>query len=627
MTRVHAAGGEPGDRLRMKLPAHLMLIFLLALTVRLLHLGDSPWIDEFYHILAARSWLEDGSLHINEGGREYGRAALFTYIVAGFIALFGDSLEVARLPAVLFGALWVTAVFAWTWWAAGRLAAWIAGGWFALDAGAIVLSQFARFYTLHGLLFFLGVAAVYVLVATRPERRIAVPLGLSAIALLAFADYFQVTTRIGIFALAIWLLLAAVPLMLTVVRRTPMVGAVGAAAIVLAAAVAFLIFHEQIAYHWHRFNSAATWASVHAADPFYYYMWFNRYATFWALLPVAVVVGLVLRPSLTSFCVVMFGVPFVLHSFAAFKSERYLFYAIPFFFILWAVVLAQALPWLHGRVSELVLRAGAALGGDADRRRAHGAVQHAVTAIILVAVLGFLGYNNPGFIMSFRTLVPKETGRPYAQANWERSAPLLRELADEADVVLTTAYTKTLYYIGDFDIGLGRDIVEDSYPGGEFGPERVTARPSISTEASLEIILNCYWSGLVIVDWGHLNNEFVVNPAVSRYLDLHMERLEIPGESRLTVFRWRAQRVWPPGRCRKMGLPVEGAAVDAIGSGTPVRTPVLSLAVQRMSSDREATSAARPTAGGGDTGRQSPRAPATSTGASRTSERLRRGPR
>lgn len=544
-----AAVDAPGTPLYMKLRTHLALIFVLALAVRLLHLGDSPWIDEFYHILAARSWLEDGTLQIIADGREYGRAVLFTYLVAGVIALFGDSLEVARLPAVVLGALWVTAVFAWTWWVAGRMAAWIAGAWLALDAGAIVLSQFVRFYTLHGLLFFLGAAAVYALVVRRPERRIAFPLVAGALVAFAFADYFQITTRIGVMALGAWLLIFAVPSIARRARGARTLSLIGVGVVVFAAGIAsFLIFREQAALNWARFTAAATWASGYADDPFYYYSWFGRYATFWALLPVAMVVGLILRPAAASFCIVMFAAPFVLHSFAAFKSERYLFYAIPYFFILWAVVLSHAVPWLHRAVLDLVARGLVAVraGEAAWVRIAHSAL----TGLLLFVMLGFLAFNNPGFMMSFRTMVPKETGRPYAQADWGRAAPLLRELAQESDVVLTTAYTKTLYYVGRFDFALGRDVVEDSRPGGEFGPERVTARPSISTTESLEAIVRCYGSGLVLVDWGHLNNEYIVSPEVSRYLEQHADRIQVPGEHRLTVYRWRTARPLPADRCR-----------------------------------------------------------------------------
>jgi hypothetical protein len=546
------AADAPGTPIYMKLRTHIPFVFLLALAVRLLHLGDSPWIDEFYHILAARSWLENGTLQIIADGREYGRAVLFTYLVAGVIALFGDSLEIARLPAVLLGALWVTAVFAWTWWVAGRLAAWIAGAWFALDAGAIVLSQFVRFYTLHGLLFFLGAAAVYALVVRRPERRIALPLVAGALVALAFADYFQMTTRIGVMALGLWVLIVDVPSIARRARRARTPSLIGVGVVVLAAGIAgFLIFQEQAALNWARFTAAASWASGYADNPFYYYTWFGRYATFWALMPVAMVVGLILRPAVASFCIVMFAVPFVLHSLAAFKSERYLFYAIPYFFILWAVVLSHAGPWLHRAVRDLVARGLAVVrAGETTSVRI---ARSALTGLLLFVILGFLAFNNPGFMMSFRTLVPKETGRPYTQPDWGRVAPLLHELAQESDVVLTTAYTKTLYYVGRFDYALGRDAVEDSRPGGEFGSERVTARPSISTTESLEAIVRCYGSGLVLIDWGHLNNEYIVSSEVSRYLEQNTERIQLPDEHRLTVYRWFTPRPLPADRCLLTG--------------------------------------------------------------------------
>ncbi len=57
-------------------------LFALALLVRLYLINDTPrleyppWWAEIYHILAARSWMANGSLAIADG--EYSRASLFT---------------------------------------------------------------------------------------------------------------------------------------------------------------------------------------------------------------------------------------------------------------------------------------------------------------------------------------------------------------------------------------------------------------------------------------------------------------------------------------------------------------------------------------------------------------------
>ena len=146
----------------------LALLAAIALAVRLPHLGSAtPTYDEFYHLLAARGWLASGSFHIGDG--YYDRALLYTRIVAESLRAFGDTMVAGRIPAVLAGTLWAVAVFAWTKRKGGAVAAWFAGMLLAVDPGAIHLSQWVRFYTLHGLLVWIGAICVYALV-TEPFR-------------------------------------------------------------------------------------------------------------------------------------------------------------------------------------------------------------------------------------------------------------------------------------------------------------------------------------------------------------------------------------------------------------------------------------------------------------------------
>src|SRR3546814_17706135 len=84
--------------------------------------------------------------------------------------LFGAGLVVARLPSVLFGSLWVVAVFLWTRRIASPRAAWITALIFGIAPGAIAISQFTRFYALHGLAFSLGTIATYAQIE-RPSGR------------------------------------------------------------------------------------------------------------------------------------------------------------------------------------------------------------------------------------------------------------------------------------------------------------------------------------------------------------------------------------------------------------------------------------------------------------------------
>src|SRR5690606_35034555 len=176
----------------------LAFLTALALIVRLIQLDHTVQVDELNHIFAARSLLEDGTLQIGDDGGLYTRAWDFTYVVAAAFALLGESVVVARIPAMLAGTALVAVLFAWTRSVAGRGAAWLAALFLCFDPTAIFLSQFNRFYTIHALLFLLGAIAVFSLCTQPASPRRRIGLGLAALAAFALAYHLQVTTMVGV---------------------------------------------------------------------------------------------------------------------------------------------------------------------------------------------------------------------------------------------------------------------------------------------------------------------------------------------------------------------------------------------------------------------------------------------
>ena len=144
----------------------VVLLFFLSVVIGAIGLDHLPRNDELYTLLAARGWLIDGVPRIADG--VYDRAQLYTILVAQFLRVFGESLAVARLPSLIAGSLLVVAVFVWTRSVAGNLAAWIAALFVCLSPLTIQMSQYARFYTLFGLLFWLGAVGIYALVEAPP---------------------------------------------------------------------------------------------------------------------------------------------------------------------------------------------------------------------------------------------------------------------------------------------------------------------------------------------------------------------------------------------------------------------------------------------------------------------------
>src|SRR6476469_4270054 len=182
-----------------------LAVFAVALAARLIGLHHTPYVDELNHVMAAHSLLERGTMELVPGGEPYTRARLFTWLVAALFRVFGESLAVARIPAVVAGAALVAALFVWVRGVAGRGAAWIAAMLFCFQPQSLYLSQHARFYTIQTLLCFIAATIVYRVVSDRSlsRERVAM-LSIVALLLVLLALHFQVITIVGVASVLAW---------------------------------------------------------------------------------------------------------------------------------------------------------------------------------------------------------------------------------------------------------------------------------------------------------------------------------------------------------------------------------------------------------------------------------------
>jgi hypothetical protein len=167
----------------------IILLLLVAVTVRLIDLDRLPVTDELYTTLAARGWMHDGEPRIAEG--LYTRAQLYTLLLAGWLGAFGDDVVGARSLSLIAGGLLVVAVFVWVRLVADNLAAWIAGLFVALDPLSVQISQYVRFYAMHALVFWLATIAAYALVAGQVPQRAKVWVALASVLGLLIAAHLQ----------------------------------------------------------------------------------------------------------------------------------------------------------------------------------------------------------------------------------------------------------------------------------------------------------------------------------------------------------------------------------------------------------------------------------------------------
>jgi 4-amino-4-deoxy-L-arabinose transferase-like glycosyltransferase len=518
----------------------VLLLAVIALVVRLIQIDHAPWVDELYHVLAARSLLTDGSLHIN-GAVEYTRAWLFTWLLAGLTLVFGENLVVARMPAVLAGTALVAGLFVWLRGFAGRTAAWSAALLLCFAPISIYLSQQARFYTLHALLFAGGALATYSAAAAPARRRTF--LALVAILCFALSLRLQITTLVGMGAVGMWLLVDRTPALMRWVRadrssRLLLLGVVSLLA--LAATVLAVIRLMPMALA--AFSYADAWAEGDRNYVRYYHDHLtSQYPTLWPLFPIAFLIAATryLRPAF--FLTLIFGVVLLVHSAAAWKHERYIFYVLPAFFALWGLALGVALPWLRLRLSE--------------RFAARPRVARVLPTVLLAAALLFVALSNRATILAYRIITVDDMDWTMSvayrgEADWQRALPVLEPAAAAADIVIASSMLKSLFFLDRIDVGLSANEVARLPDAQQFGVAAREGVPIISEVASLDLLHRCYATGLVIIDGRDWRWPSSVPDDVATYIESRME--PVPLASNMLAFRWTRFAEPVPGGCGEL---------------------------------------------------------------------------
>jgi hypothetical protein len=502
----------------------------LALAVRLPHFDHVAYFDELYHFLAAQSWLADGQLRVADG--IYDRTPLFTVFLAQWLGLFGESLVIARLPSLIAGTALVVLVFLWTRAVAGSVAAVLAALFLALDPENLQISQWGRFYALHVATFWLGAVGTYSLVTSAPSAAgRALLLAAGVLACFGAALYLQLTTLIGLLGVAVWSALAlGLPWLAKCSPRARW--GIGAGVVLLGgASIWALVESGLVAELLARYRSTP----LHQAgnrDAFWYYHSFLTiyYPTMWPLVPLAVVVGLAYRPRPAAFCTCVVAIVFVVHSFAAAKSMRYLTYVAPFLFVLWGIALAEVWPRLRGFLEDAGARALAWLR--------LGWLGRPGIFAMLVVVLAFTIAANGAFVRSAATMFGFVIPPMQRSPDWAAAKDALAPWLADAAIVLTTDELSALHYLGRYDVLISKSRLSELRNGGEFSLDPRTGRPVIGRPESLALILDCYPDGLLVVDAGRWRNPAQLDHAVADLTEARTEEVELSAVG-MHAYVWR----------------------------------------------------------------------------------------
>ena len=357
--------------------ATLVLCVLTAGYLRLDGIGDwGYWTDELFHVFAARSYLDDGDFHIPWQQHEYTRAKLITLITALSFHLFGESEVAARTPFALINILFIVIAYPILKRLFSRNVALIFVIAMTFSSFAIGMSRECRMYTLFQLFYFL--MAVSFFRAIEPGKTESVErqgsflaaqqrgLGVSwlflLIALAFGAAAISVNTLAVIFVFVV-LVYAAV--MFGFECHAQNIGAafrsrysLAIGTIVLAGFLYLLgssdflrgllgIVGDRPAFKFLNLDSMINlafnrpvWMTTQQSNLQYYYSVFAESHPFlWAILPIGLFMAVFRYKKAGAFFAVAFITLFLLHSFVFIgrQSDRYVFYAAPFFVTIGAI--------------------------------------------------------------------------------------------------------------------------------------------------------------------------------------------------------------------------------------------------------------------------------------------------
>lgn len=460
-----------------------LVCFFAAIATRLAHLNTPPGYDELYHILAAQSWLENGSLAIYQGS--YDRTPLYTIFTAWMFELAGNtSLAMARLPNVIFGALFAAGAAMWARGVAGSLTGWIVALLVLLWPSGIQLSQTIRFYALHGVVFFVGAIAVYEVFrpGNAPLRRLVMIL--LAVAALWFARQFQDSTLVGILGLAVWVAaFVALPNGLRLRHGRLLLG--GAAVLVLAG-IAAAVMSGTLETLWVKYTTSPWGRDVTA-----YHRVFSRfYPLLWPLTPILAIFALYAFPRPAGFCVTLVAVGLVVHSFSGVQNIRYIYYFSPFLFVIWAMGLQVILPMVIGPLRQAVV--------SLPPLFAHPRL---VSAVIFFA--GLFAVLAQDAVPVAVKLTRGDIEPPFVRArDWSEARAPVEQYVENGALVVATNELAAIHYLGGFDVVFSKNWIPEMNQI-EFALDPRTGRPLISRIESLEKLVAVYPEGIFLasVEW------------------------------------------------------------------------------------------------------------------------------
>jgi len=508
---------------------NIAVLILLGTTLTILYsinLSHDLSHDELYHMLAAEGLAKTGYPHIGNG--LYSRNLLITWITSNFTFLPFNPIISARLPSVLFSVITCCILFSWLKFYTNWPIAWVFVILYSTSHFAIDIAQYIRLYSLQAFAFVLGAVLLSTSVQSKSVYACITTsvIGLSCIIFSVFLNY---TALMGAAGLFIWVIAYAIiysPYRLGIVRTTAIIAFIFIFYLLLAMPELPIVY--LIRQVWYYYRSAPLFAADNAPKFWIYHQWLILYyPAFWPLTGILATIGVQKYPIPSTLSISIFSTSFFLASFAGPKGFRYIAFAIPFLFMIWAIGLSIIVPQIMRAINRVETMY------PQPRFRLLG-----IKALLAVGVVFFF-LGNPAWIRASAMLADRALPGEVPTERWGLAAERLRGLSRNVDVVVATNELGALYYLGRADVTLSRSkLFEVDQSGQEFSVDYRTGLPVISTAKSLGEVIRCNTSGLLVATPGFLQEDRD-GGRIRKLIENSLTEVDLDKKIGLAAFYWK----------------------------------------------------------------------------------------
>lgn len=491
------------------------MLGLLSLTFGLPNLsGPSLWHDELVHVFVAKSIAATGWPAL-PSGNFYPSSTAYNYLLALFVRFLGDDAFSVRLPSVLLGSLNTALFYFLCRTLLGRNVALWAAFFFATSPWQIGWARQARLYEFQvSSYLLLLICAWHYLV--HPEYKVARRFGVVAILayLAGILTSFHSILYLGApGAFAFWALTQKYP------HKSRYLTLIATASILGLATIVFFYLNPNPVDRAAVFETGIGGRLLDQlrTDRYYYFRFLsgNLSQGFFLLAILGSALMLVRRDPKSFWVLLAFWVPVLILTYlVGYRRHRFMFFAYPLYFALYAYALAWCLAVLKSYRRSLF---------------------HGMIAVVLVLFLGRLAFSEVQLLRdSMHAASGAHTTLATRHPQWK--APLAWVKTHRRDeAILTTTYLPVLYYLGAAD-----NWFPNRYTRWEYQESGIEGLGSLD---ELKVFLEAHPRGFYIAEssrftmWRHHGSLNNLGQEVE-WVEAHMTFLKEASSDDVLVWRW-----------------------------------------------------------------------------------------